>query len=184
MLGNDIRRKWSCLKFQTMASFFDSCLIVLTTAQTESFIIFHVSVLKAVCKPSQGLWCKALDWPQVCGPHRAGWHQAVAFQVRSWPGWQAHDHCQRSRGGETKTTKTDKTLYVMCNMILYIIILYTICFREVIFILRLGLAVGGYVFVEENSMSWCHPWFVDVLLLTREYVVLCFNFQLGMDLRT
>ena len=67
--------------------------------------IFHVSVLKAVCKPSQGLWCKALDWPQVCGPYRAGWHQAVAFQVRSWPGWQAHDHRQRSRGGETKTHK-------------------------------------------------------------------------------
>ena len=37
--------------------------------------------------------------------------------------------------------------------ILYIITLHTICFREVIFILRLGLAVGRYVFVEENSMS-------------------------------
>ena len=97
-----------------MASFFDRCLIVLTTAQTESFMF--------------QFWKLCANHPKVFDAKRLIGRKfadpIVQADIKLWP-----FKCVAGQGdkpmiivnaqGEARRrpTKTDKTLYVMCNMI-------------------------------------------------------------------
>ena len=63
-----------------------------------SVVVFFLAILPHLQR-FWGFRRQAIDWPQVCWPHRAGWYQAVAFQVCCWSRWQTDDHRQRPGGG-------------------------------------------------------------------------------------